>query len=41
MNYRDLWIINNDIFKKVLVKKYHKSNAIVIELHEKVANAID
>jgi hypothetical protein len=41
MNHKDLWIISNEIFKSVVTKRYHKSPTQVIELHEKIAEAID
>lgn len=41
MHYRDLWIINNDIFKSIVVKKFHKSNVQILELHEKTADVIE
>ena len=41
MNYKGFWVINNDVFKKELVKKYHKNNASIMELHEKIADVLE
>lgn len=39
MKHRELWIIHNEIFKKVVIEKYHNKEAII--LHDKIAETID
>ena len=41
MFYKGFWVINNDIFKKLLVKKYHSNHSEILELHEKIADTLD
>jgi hypothetical protein len=39
MKHRELWIIHNEIFKKVVINCYH--NDRTLELHDKIAETID
>jgi hypothetical protein len=41
MHYRGLWIINNDLFKKSLIRKYHTDQLTIRQLHEEIADTLN
>ncbi len=34
MHYKELWIVNNDSFKKAIFLKYHSDPATILETHK-------
>ncbi|CAK89279.1 unnamed protein product (macronuclear) [Paramecium tetraurelia] len=41
MKHKDLWIIHNEIFKKVVINTYYVDIKEVLELHDNIATTID
>ncbi|CAD8174304.1 unnamed protein product [Paramecium pentaurelia] len=41
MKHRDLWLIHNEIFKKVVINQYYQDVNSILELHDKIAATID
>ncbi|CAD8176209.1 unnamed protein product [Paramecium pentaurelia] len=41
MHYKEYWIINNDIFKSIIQKRYIKENSSVPKLHEEIADHLN
>ena len=39
INYKGFWIINNDIFKKALINKFHTGE--IKEMHEVIADVLE
>lgn len=41
MQYRDLWLVRDAIFKAVVLKKFNMGESAVQALHEKIADCLD
>ncbi|CAD8193095.1 unnamed protein product [Paramecium octaurelia] len=41
MKHKDLWIIHNEIFKKVVINTYYVDIKEILELHDNIATTID
>ena len=41
MKHRELWIIHNEIFKKVVINTYYIDVNDILALHDKIATTID
>jgi hypothetical protein len=41
MHYSDLWIINNDLFKRAVIKYFTKDVSIKYSLHEDIADTLE
>ena len=44
MNYKDMWIINNESFKKAILeiqKENNTSHVVIEEMHNKIADVLE
>lgn len=41
MHFKEYWIINNDLFKSIVYKRYLKDNSRVLKLHEEIADHLN
>jgi hypothetical protein len=41
MRFKDYWIINNDLFKSIVQKRYIKDNSQIAKLHEEIADHLN
>lgn len=41
MKHRELWIIHNEIFKKVVLTQYYVDTDEMLKLHDSIATTID
>lgn len=41
MKHKELWIIHNEIFKKVIINTYYIDIKEMLELHDNIATTID